>query len=283
MNARPLKWLWRIVGTLSLVIIACGVWAVVIEPDRLVIRNHALTLEKWPSRLSGYRIVVLTDLHVGSPHIDLEKLQEIVAAANAQVPDLIVLAGDYVIDEVIGGTRIDITAIAPVLAGLRAKDGVFAVLGNHDNWNNGPRIAGVLTANGIAVLEDASQAVATSRGAFTLAGVSDYSTAPHDVARALDGAADPVIVLTHSPDVFPDLPQRVALGIAGHTHGGQVDLPILGRLVIPSRYGERYAQGVIVEGAMTFFIGSGIGTSIAPVRFGVPPEISVLTLDGVAE
>ncbi len=109
-----MTWFWRIAGAIALTAIGLAVWATAIEPGRLIVRNHALSLAKWPPALSGYRIAVLTDLHVGSPHIDIDRLAEIVARTNAEQPDLIVLAGDYVIDEVIGGTKTDITAIAPV-------------------------------------------------------------------------------------------------------------------------------------------------------------------------
>jgi predicted MPP superfamily phosphohydrolase len=97
------------------------------------------------------------------------------------------------------------------------------------------------------------------------------------LARVNNGA--PIIALTHNPDIFPSIPARVALTIAGHTHGGQVAFPIIGRLIVPSDYGQRYAIGHIVEGSKHLFVTSGVGTSIFPVRFRVPPEISLLTID----
>jgi predicted MPP superfamily phosphohydrolase len=99
---------------------------------------------------------------------------------------------------------------------------------------------------------------------------------PRALARV--PADEPVLLLTHNPDVFPDVPPRVALTLAGHTHGGQVALPILGRPVVPSRYGQRYAYGLVVEGGRALFVSPGIGTSLLPVRFRVPPEISMVTL-----
>lgn len=274
------RWIRRtLLAAFIAAILAVG-WGFLIEPGRLVVRDHAIRLKDWPAALAGYRIVLLTDLHVGSPHITLDRLREIVAETNAQAPHLILLGGDYVMDDVPGGEKIGIEAIAPVLAGLRARDGVFGVLGNHDNWNDGPHIAAAMEANGIAMLNDEAVQIAAPDAPFWLAGVSDFMTDRHDVARALAGIGEgPVIVLTHSPDVFPDLPGMVTLGVAGHTHGGQVDLPLLGPLVVPSIYGRRYAAGLIEEGGMTFFAGTGIGTSILPVRFLVPPEISVLKVE----
>jgi predicted MPP superfamily phosphohydrolase len=116
-------------------------------------------------------------------------------------------------------------------------------------------------------------------------GISDYMTGRHDVGVALatvppDGA--PIIALTHNPDVFPDVPARVAITLAGHTHGGQVRLPFWGSPIVPSRFGQRYAAGHVVEGGRHLFVTTGIGTSIIPVRFRVPPVIDVLTLSGPA-
>jgi predicted MPP superfamily phosphohydrolase len=90
---------------------------------------------------------------------------------------------------------------------------------------------------------------------------------------------EPVVLFTHNPDIFPGVPTRVSLTVAGHTHGGQVNLPLLGRLVVPSQYGQRFAQGHVVEGGRHLYVGGGIGTSIIPVRFRVPPEIVVLSLE----
>lgn len=266
---------------LALLVAGAGlaVWAIVIEPARLVTQTYQIALRDWPAALTGYRIAFLTDLHIGAPHVGLDKLKQIVDETNALTPDLVLLGGDYVIDGVKGGEKIAIEAIAPELSRLTARDGVYAVIGNHDNWNDGAHIAAVLEAKGIPVLEDRSVRIEVADSGFWLAGVSDFSTAAHDVAKALAGTAAPLIVLTHGPDVFPDLPQTVTLGIAGHTHGGQVYVPFLGRPVVPSIYGQRFARGLIREGAMTYFVGSGIGTSLIPVRFMTPPEISVLVLN----
>jgi predicted MPP superfamily phosphohydrolase len=102
-----------------------------------------------------------------------------------------------------------------------------------------------------------------------------------DIASALARVDDsaPIIAFTHNPDIFPSIPAKVALTIAGHTHGGQVAFPVAGRPIVPSDFGERYAAGHIVEDSRHLFVTSGIGTSILPVRFRVPPEISLLTIN----
>ena len=143
---------------------------------------------------------------------------------------------------------------------------MFGVLGNHDWWLDGPRVSAALASAGITMLEDSALAVADGR--LWLAGVSDYREGAHDVARALrDVPGDaPTIVFTHNPDVFPDVPARVTLTVAGHTHGGQVDLPLIGPPVVPSRYGRRYAEGHVIEDGRHLFVSPGTGTSILPAR-----------------
>ncbi len=252
-----------------------------VEPGRVVTRESRLPIARWPADLAPLRIAALADLHTGAPHITMDKIREIVASVNAARPDLIVLLGDYVIHGVVGGRFVPIEQTAEALRELTAPLGVFAVLGNHDWWHDGPRCARALEAAGIRVLEDAAAKV-TGRGRpLWIAGVSDARTRPADIGRALAAvpAAAPVIVLTHNPDVFVRMPDRVLLTLAGHTHGGQVNLPVLGRLIVPSRFGERYAIGHVHEEGRDLFVSPGIGTSIVPVRFRVPPEISLVTVE----
>jgi len=237
-------------------------------------------IARWPDDLGPLRIAALADLHTGAPHITLEKVRAIVASVNAAQPDLIVLLGDYVIHGVVGGRFVEIEPIAAALGDLRAPLGVFAVLGNHDWWYDGARTIRALETVGIRVLEDAATAVTVRGRSLWLAGVGDVRTRHAAVARALAAVPDraPLIVITHNPDLFARLPDRVLLTLAGHTHGGQVNLPVLGRLIVPSRFGERYAIGHVHEDGRDLFVSPGIGTSIVPVRFRVPPEISLLTV-----
>jgi hypothetical protein len=182
---------------------------------------------------------------------------------------------------VIGGRFVEPERTAAALRGLAAPLGVFAVLGNHDWWYDGDQVSRALTEAGIRVLEDTAAPVETRGGPLWIAGVSDLYTRHSDVGRALASVPEgaPVIVLTHNPDVFVRVPPRVLLTLAGHTHGGQVNLPFFGRLIVPSQFGERFAIGHVHEDGRDLFVTPGIGTSIVPVRFGVPPEISVLTVD----
>lgn len=269
---------------LRAVVIVCvagaltGVWAVFVEPRRLVVRDVALPLPAF--RDAPLTVVLLADLHVGAPGVPLAKLDRIVDEVNALEADAVLLLGDYVISGIVGGTRIPPRDLTPALARLRSRFGTFAVLGNHDWWEGGPDARAALQAAGVTVLEDAAVPVGSGPARVWLAGLKDEITQRPDVARTLSDIpiTDPVILLTHSPDVFPDVPARVALTVAGHTHGGQMRFPFLGAPVVPSRYGQRYAAGLVVEEGRSIFVTTGIGTSILPVRLGVPPEIVRLRL-----
>ncbi len=159
------------------------------------------------------------------------------------------------------------------------------MLGNHDSWLDHDRVRRALERNGIRVIEDTAVRVRTPAGGLWLAGVSDLWTGRHDLAAALAPVAfdgTPVVLLTHNPDVFPDVPASVALTLAGHTHGGQVRIPFFGPPIVPSRYGRRYAAGHVVEGGRHLFVATGIGTSIVAVRFLVPPAVSLLVVSAPA-
>jgi predicted MPP superfamily phosphohydrolase len=271
----------RIVGIASVLPVVLSVWAFWLEPASLWNEDYELTLPGWPSACAGFRVVVLGDLHVGSPHNGMSKLGEIVELARNAKPDLVLLAGDFVIHGVVGGSFEPPESIAAKLATLDASAGVYAVLGNHDWWLDGPRVRRAFEVVSIPVLEDRATEITRGDCRFWLAGVSDWWEGPHDVGRALESVPvdAPVIVFTHNPDVFPEIPTHVSLTIAAHTHGGQVYVPGWGRPVVPSEHGERFAIGHIVEEGRHLFVSPGLGTSILPVRFLVPPEISVLTLD----
>lgn len=263
------------------VLFGLGLWAFWLEPASLTTHSFTLQVPGWQPEHKGLKIAVLTDLHVGSPHTGIEKLKEVVARTNDQHPDLVVILGDLVVHEVIGGHFIEPEPTALVLRDLRAPLGVIAVLGNHDWWYDGLRVEKALRASGIQVLENQAHPVQHNGKTFWVVGIADLWTRKPDIEgslRQVEGT-DPIILITHNPDIFPNVPSRVSLTVAGHTHGGQVNLPIVGRLVVPSNYGQRYAMGHVVENGRHLFVGTGVGTSILPVRFRVPPEVVVLTLN----
>ena len=266
-----------LLGAILLAGLLVAAWGSLVEPARLVVRETALTLPGWPRVLDGLRIAMVSDVHAGSPHVDEAKIERIVNEVGRAAPDVVVLLGDYVISGVAGGRFIDPEHTAQLLGRLRAPLGVYAVLGNHDWWFDGERVRHAFEAAGIPVLEN--DAVRLERGVW-LIGLADIWTRTPDLADPLARvpATEPVIVLSHNPDIFPTVPARVTLTLAGHTHGGQVVLPFFGRLIVPSRYGQRYAIGHVEEDGRHLFVTPGIGTSVIPVRLGVPPEISVVRL-----
>ncbi len=259
-----------------------GGWAFIWEPGQLVVREQELALPGWPVGHAPLRVALLADLHTGSPQQGLAMLREIVATTNALQADLVLLAGDFVIHEVMLGGFVPPEESALLLGELRAPLGVFAVLGNHDHWLGEERMEAAMTQGCVPLLEDAALRIARPDGAgdFWLVGFSDYWEGACDVKGALAQVTDaaPALAFMHNPDLFAELPDRFALVMAGHTHGGQVLLPFVGRPVVPSLYGERYAIGHVVERGRHLFVTSGLGTSILPVRFRVPPEIVLLTL-----
>jgi predicted MPP superfamily phosphohydrolase len=270
----------RVAGAVLAVALVLPLWGFVLEPASLRNEDYELAPPGWTEACDGIRVAVLADLHVGSPFNGLDKLARIVELTRAAQPDLVLLAGDYVIHDVIGGSFTPPEEFAAAFRGFPAPLGVWAVLGNHDWWYDAPRVRRALEDVGIPVLEDQARRIESGACAFWLAGVGDFWEGRHDVHAALAEVTDstPVLLFTHNPDLFPEIPARVSLTIAGHTHGGQVYLPGLGRLVVPSRYGERYAIGHAVEDGRHLFVSAGLGTSILPVRFLVPPEVSVVTL-----
>ena len=239
--------------------------------------RHELRLAHWPATLDGVRVAAIADLHVGAPHVGLRKLERVVARVNREVPDVVALLGDYADPRVALGSRIPPEAVAECLAQLRAP--TVAVLGNHD-WDEwGPRMLCALRSTGVAVLENQAVPLPVRGSRLWAAGLADTATRSPSL-HALDVVPDgePVLVLSHDPDVFPYVPSRVALTLAGHLHGSQVNLPLVGRLVTPSRHGARYAAGHIEEDGRDLFVSRGIGTSRLPVRFLAPPEVALLRL-----
>ena len=265
---------------LVLLIVSCLVWGFFIEPNRLVVNQQSIQIDNWPKELGGLRIALIADLHTGGWFIDENKLRLIVDRTNQLNPDLVVLLGDYVAPNSWHSRRVEPEITAGVLKDLRASLGVYAVLGNHDWWYNGNKVRRAFEQNGIPVLEDEVAEIKWRDKSFWLAGLADLWTRPQQIdetiAKVPPGST--MIALTHNPDIFPRLPPNVPLLLAAHTHGGQVSIPLIGTPIVPSRFGSKYTAGHVFENGHHMFVTTGIGTSILPVRFRVPPEIVVLTV-----
>lgn len=259
---------------------ALAAYAALHEPRRLVVRRLDLELPHWPPALAGLRVGVMSDLHAGSPHASADMISAWVERMNAEAPDLVALPGDFLDAHPIFGGRLAPERVGERLAALQAPLGRIAVLGNHDWKQAGARMWLALERAGITVLENASTEIETRGTRFHVAGLADYRIRRPDVVTALQDVPDgePVVLLSHDPDAFPTVPGRVSLTIAGHTHGGQVAVPIVRRPFIPSRYGERFARGRVVEHDRHLIVSTGLGTSGAPVRLLAPPELLLLSL-----
>jgi predicted MPP superfamily phosphohydrolase len=276
-DARAVRLGIRLVLASALAVLS--IYAFWLEPSSLRAVVHPVDLPGVAAKpLRGLRIAVIADLHAGSAYVDEAKIDAVVRLANAAGPDLTLIAGDLVAHGTFALRSIPAAVIAARLKPLRAPLGVYAVLGNHDHWDDAAAIAMSLRGAGIRVLINQATLLRRHGEPFYLAGIDDPVTGHDDADKALRSVqpASSALCLAHSPDIFPRLPSTCALTIAGHTHGGQVSLPVLGRLIVPSKYGQRYAAGPICETRKCLFVSTGIGTSIIPVRFRVPPEVSIL-------
>lgn len=279
LRRRP--WLRRVLVAWIVVGLAAGVYGMALEPARLVERPYSIALDDWPVACDGLRVDHVSDIHTGSPHNGLDNLDRIVDRLIASDSRAVVMTGDYVILSVFLGTYIGPEPIAARLRRLTARKPVYAVLGNHDWWKDGARIRRAFEAAGVVMLEDEARHVRLGGCPLWIVGVGDLWEAPHDIAKAFSwvSGTDPAIVITHNPALFPRMPARGVLMLAGHTHGGQISLPGVGQ---PAMWGKgaegRYVVGHYAGDGQHLFVSPGIGTSILPVRIGVPPEISQLTL-----
>ena len=222
-------------------------------------------------------VVLLADLHVAGPDLPPDRLERIVGQVNGLKPDLILIAGDFVSDKTLATRRYSTRAAVAPLANLRARHGTFAVLGNHDHWRSAGEVRRELRAAGVTLLDNA----AMRAGPLVVGGVDDAMTGHADMSRtvaAMRRIGGVPVLLSHSPDAFPDMASDVGLMVAGHTHCGQVHVPFVGALSYASDHGDRYGCGIIREGGRMVVVSAGLGTSVLPIRFGAPPDLWRITI-----
>ena len=271
---------------------------------RLDLTSYKVSPPNWPANLK-LKIAVIADIHACEPWMSAERIAGIVDLANAQKPDIAVLLGDFVCTHRFVTGYVAPGAWAEQLARLEAPLGVHAILGNHDWWSaaiptnppdNAQSVRKALAGAKIPLLENRAVQLALNGRPFWLVGLGDQ-LAHHLARRANRGDDDlagslrqvndsaPAILLAHEPFIFPRVPDRVALTLSGHTHGGQVKFPLIGTPFAPdSPYStKRYVYGDYQEGGRHLIVSGGLGTSYAPVRFGVPPEVVIVSVEaGIA-
>jgi uncharacterized protein len=271
------------VGTLGLTTMATAAYAGGIEPLGLTVTRYAPKLPGWPSgrKLS---VTVIADLHAGGPNMQLPHIRHIVDTANDLKSDLVVLLGDYIAHYRFPVAKVPNPLWAAELKRLTAPLGTYAILGNHDWWHDIAGVRHALAGVQIPVLENDALLLGEPGQRFWLAGLGDqlaYWLGRHRF-RGVDDLPgtlaqvrtdDPVLLLVHEPDIFPRVPDRVALTLAGHTHGGQVRVPLIWPVFVPSQFGARFAYGHVVEDGRHLVVSGGLGTSTIPAHLGVPPEI----------
>lgn len=283
-------------GALVAAPIGLAGYAVAVEPALTpAVRDYVVASPAWPDGLS-LTIAVIADIHACEPWMSAERVHGIAMQVNALKADVIVILGDfnaghrYVTGPVMPG------AWGEALSVLDAPLGCFAILGNHDWWHGpvpgmpgGPaEIRAELAQRGITVLENRAVRLVKEGQDFWIAGLADqmahhvkqgWTRGADDLKGTLAQipASDPVLMLAHEPFVFYRMPPRVALTLCGHTHGGQVCLPLIGAPISPSR---RYRYGHIVENDRHLIVSGGLGESNLPVRLGVPPELLRVRLGG---
>ena len=276
-------------GLVGLLPLATAAYAGAVEPMELVVTRYASTPPQWPAshRLT---IAVIADLHAGGPDMKLPHIRRVVDTAQKLHADLIVLLGDFnAWYRHFAWEPIADPVWAAELGRLHAPLGVWSILGNHDWWHDVAGVRSALANAHIPLLENGAVLLGAPGRRFWLAGLADQLAYPLGGARFrgaddLPGTMaqiktdDPVLLLAHEPDIFPEVSNRVALTLAGHTHGGQIRVPLMWEHYVPSKYGPRYAYGQVIENDRHMIVSGGLGTSIIPARLGVPPEIVLVTL-----
>ena len=264
-DARPLQLIKSALGEMARVALS--------EPLMIAVERQEIYLRKLPQALDKFRIVQLSDLHYG-PMVDPRHLQRAIEIANELRPDMVALTGDYISQE-----RGYAEPCAEVVGRLKAACGVFAILGNHDHWTDARLITDLFQAEGIRMLINEGIRIDARGEAFWLAGVDDTMVGLEDLSLSLAGARDDEfkLLLAHNPTILRRAARAdVDLVLSGHTHGGQVTLrPEKNRSGRPRR---RILRGLGRRANTQIYVTRGLGTVVLPIRYGCPPEVSLLEL-----
>jgi uncharacterized protein len=267
-------------------VVALAADSVLLEPNSPRIVRKDFFLPRWPERLNGFTIALLSDFHY-DPWFSVHPLRAAIGMVNGLRPDLIALAGDFVSVPLIGSRRKAALASEPcarLLSQMTAPHGLWAIMGNHDVDTDRKHVTRALQAENIQVLVNQSQAIERDGARFWLAGVNDAFFNAADLSKTLHGvpADEAVILLAHEPD-FADEASRfpIDLQLSGHSHGGQIRFPLLPPLYLP-RLAKKYILGTYQIGPLSLYTTAGLGTINIPARLNCPPEVTLLTMHRTA-
>ena len=258
----------------------------ILEPNRPQLVRLEIPLARLPVAFDGFTIVQLSDFHY-DPYLSVHAIRAAVDMANQLHPDLIVLTGDFVTLPVLPdlldlrrSTALDADPCAQLLTPLRAREGRFCVLGNHDVSSNAHLVTEILSFYELPVLNNRAVAIERSGARLWIAGMDDYLNGDGDVGLALQGipASEPVVMLVHEPDVAKHvIKYPVDLQLSGHSHGGQIWFPGCGPVWLPP-LARKYPRGLYQLGSLTLYTNIGLGTIRVPIRLNCPPEVTLFTL-----
>ncbi len=252
-------------------VLSLGSYSHLLEPRWVEITNITIKINALPKQFDGLTIAQLSDIH-HCKYVPKEFIRRCVQKVNALHPDIIVLTGDYIY-----GSNTFLLSVTQELAKLKAKEGVFAVLGNHDNREY---TADLFFKKGVRVFINEHTAIYRKKDYLFIGGVDDLWEGKTNLKATFNGTDNkPKILLSHNPDIIEMVTHTdIDFVMAGHTHGGQVNLPFFGPPVVYSKFGNRYAAGLFQEGKTVMYVNKGIGTSILPIRLFARPEITLFTL-----
>jgi hypothetical protein len=263
-------------------VVALAADSILLDPNFPVVIRHDISLARWPEKLDGFTIALLSDFHYDRI-FSVHPIAAAVRMVNDLRPDLIALTGDFVSVPWVGSHAKAAAAAEPcarLLGQLHAPHGLWAVLGNHDCFTDADRVTAALQAEKIPVMVNQSVAIERNGTRFWLSGVDDVLAKGASLDRTLHGVPkdEPVVLMVHEPD-FADKVARypVDLQISGHSHGGQVRMPLVGPLYLPE-LARKYVWGLYRIGELTLYTNAGLGTVEIPVRFHCAPEITMLTI-----
>ena len=271
----------RLAATAGVAAIAAD--SALLEPNLPKVVRQEIVLRRWPARLDGFTVALLSDFHY-DPYFSCHPLRSAIGMVNDLRPDLIALTGDFVSTPLLDSNdhkaALAAEPCASLLSKLNARHGLWAVMGNHDFFTDQDYVIGALQSQGIRVLSNQSVPIEANGTRFWLAGINDVLSRTADLRATLQAVptSEATVLLAHEPDYADRVaPFPVDLQLSGHSHGGQIRISGLVNLYLPE-LGRKYILGLYKIGQLTLYTNAGLGTVNLPVRLNCPPEITLLTV-----